>query len=167
MSLSHSKQCADCGEALLRNFYPTHDRGRPTESLRVRCIPCHRARSYASHRRNDARVLSDWRRGERSRGVTSIPPMRELRIALWPPAATCYLCGRELGSDRVIDHVLPLSRGGSSDVSNLRWAHKLCNILKGPLTPGEFVVLAAQIIAHLVAGPRTVAPRLWATRADV
>lgn len=40
----------------------------------------------------------------------------------------CWLCG-EIGADSV-DHVIPISRGGTNDWSNLRPAHLSCNIRK-------------------------------------
>lgn len=68
-----------------------------------------------------------------------IPDPRETDI--------CYLCQRELGpiydhSDRHrirvhLDHVIPLSRGGTGDDYNLRYVHKRCNLRKGTRTPKE------------------------------
>lgn len=40
----------------------------------------------------------------------------------------CYLCGSVADT---IDHVIPLSRGGNNDISNLRPACYDCNIKKG------------------------------------
>lgn len=45
---------------------------------------------------------------------------------------TCYLCGtKPTGSDLTIDHVVPLSKGGSHTADNLRVACRRCNIRKG------------------------------------
>jgi 5-methylcytosine-specific restriction endonuclease McrA len=41
----------------------------------------------------------------------------------------CYLCGR-MGATTV-DHVIPQSRGGTSEDHNLRAAHRSCNAMKG------------------------------------
>lgn len=44
----------------------------------------------------------------------------------------CGLCGGDVDpSDVHIDHILPYSLGGSSDLDNLQVAHSLCNIRKG------------------------------------
>lgn len=40
----------------------------------------------------------------------------------------CYLCG---GPADTIDHVIPLSRGGTNDIDNLRPACYDCNVSKG------------------------------------
>lgn len=42
---------------------------------------------------------------------------------------TCHRCGRP-GADTV-DHLVPLSRGGTHHVDNLRPAHRYCNIAAG------------------------------------
>lgn len=57
------------------------------------------------------------------------PGYRALR-AVWrlsnPP---CWICG-QLGADTV-DHVVPLSRGGTNSLDNLRPAHRKCNSARG------------------------------------
>ena len=45
---------------------------------------------------------------------------------------TCYMCGRRIGKrELVIDHIVPLARGGPHCESNLRVACRLCNARKG------------------------------------
>ena len=41
----------------------------------------------------------------------------------------CHLCARP-GADTK-DHLLPLSRGGTDDIENLRPAHRICNGRRG------------------------------------
>lgn len=44
----------------------------------------------------------------------------------------CYLCGQYLSvHDLTVDHVVPLSRGGSHTLENIKPAHKVCNSRKG------------------------------------
>lgn len=54
-------------------------------------------------------------------------------IAVRDGSPDCYLCERPFTeSNRVtIDHVKPLSKGGTWDIDNLKLAHKKCNIEKG------------------------------------
>ncbi len=42
----------------------------------------------------------------------------------------CYLCNAELGSSFEIDHVIPLIRGGTNKLSNLRACCRHCNRVK-------------------------------------
>jgi 5-methylcytosine-specific restriction endonuclease McrA len=50
---------------------------------------------------------------------------------------TCYLCGQAIDPDArgdetpSIDHVTPVSRGGTWQVANLRPVHRGCNQRKG------------------------------------
>lgn len=51
----------------------------------------------------------------------------------------CVYCGTTLGLDiATLDHVYPLSRGGTHDPGNLVAACERCNQLKGSLLPAEF-----------------------------
>ena len=55
----------------------------------------------------------------------------------------CYLCGTQLRRDVTaphplspsLDHVVPISAGGSNDLSNVRSAHFGCNVEKGDRLP--------------------------------
>lgn len=50
----------------------------------------------------------------------------------------CYICGKFVDKklkfphpmSATVDHVIPLSKGGSNDLDNLRLAHNICNRLK-------------------------------------
>jgi 5-methylcytosine-specific restriction endonuclease McrA len=61
----------------------------------------------------------------------------------------CHLCKRGLGLTTKhpepgyasIDHVLPLSEGGTNDLANLRLAHLVCNLRKRAKAMGEQLAL--------------------------
>jgi 5-methylcytosine-specific restriction endonuclease McrA len=60
-----------------------------------------------------------------------------------PENVPCTYCGRpttgESGPDKFNgDHVIPKSRGGNSDPTNLTPACRTCNLKKGPRTPAEW-----------------------------
>lgn len=51
---------------------------------------------------------------------------------------TCAICGRSLTKyNYTIDHIVPLSRGGTNEAANLRAVHFECNKLKGSFTDRE------------------------------
>ncbi len=51
----------------------------------------------------------------------------------------CGICGHQLDEDdATIDHVIPLSRGGSNTVGNMQLAHEACNKAKGNHLPSEY-----------------------------
>lgn len=51
----------------------------------------------------------------------------------------CRYCGARVALSDHIDHVIPLSRGGSDDIDNLAAACVTCNISKGARTPEEWL----------------------------
>lgn len=62
-----------------------------------------------------------------------IKEIRELKEVV------CYLCGKILaGKDCHIEHVIPLSRGGSHTKDNVLPACPPCNLSKGSMTPEEY-----------------------------
>ena len=52
---------------------------------------------------------------------------------------TCGLCGEQITKrkEATIDHIIPLSRGGSDSVHNVQVAHEKCNQEKGNKLPDE------------------------------
>lgn len=51
----------------------------------------------------------------------------------------CYYCGRKISAYRTsIDHMLPVSRGGTDQPDNLALACPTCNRAKGARTPEEY-----------------------------
>lgn len=69
---------------------------------------------------------------------------RQIRRSRWwqnkISHCSCYYCGMDLTPEAVtMDHILPLSRGGSSNKGNLATACKNCNNRKKNLTPVEWV----------------------------
>lgn len=106
---------------------------RQTSNLPAYCSPrCSRAEAADRRRALKAQVESE-----------PIYRMRVLKRDKW----VCHLCGKRTTPNKVaphpaapvLDHVVPLSKGGSHTMANLRCAHFLCNSLKGDraTTKGE------------------------------
>lgn len=50
----------------------------------------------------------------------------------------CGICGKNMPKkDRTLDHIIPLAKGGTGDVWNLRIVHLICNIRKSDKMPDE------------------------------
>lgn len=66
-------------------------------------------------------------------------------------APICYLTGREIdindGSTYHLDHIIPTSKGGTNDLSNLGICIADANIAKGSLPLEEFYSLCEEILA--------------------
>jgi 5-methylcytosine-specific restriction endonuclease McrA len=51
----------------------------------------------------------------------------------------CWWCGSEINDGYVVDHVVPLSRGGSNRKENVVASCESCNRSKGAKMPEDFV----------------------------
>lgn len=61
----------------------------------------------------------------------------------------CALSGRPLTPETAsLDHIVPLSRGGTHELSNLWIVDYQVNTAKGTLTVEEFVTLCRDVAAH-------------------
>lgn len=61
----------------------------------------------------------------------------------------CFLSGRPLTPSNVsVDHLVPLSRGGSQDASNLRLVTRGANQAKSNLLLEEFVELCRDVVSE-------------------
>jgi len=61
----------------------------------------------------------------------------------------CALTGRVLTPENAsLDHVVPVSRGGSHDVENVQLVIKMANDMKGTLTMEEFISICTDVAKH-------------------
>ena len=69
--------------------------------------------------------------------LTSSSWSRMRRLVKSRDDAVCYHCGKR-DSRGHVDHLIPLSKGGSDDPSNLVWSCRKCNSSKSDLTVSEW-----------------------------
>jgi len=70
------------------------------------------------------------------------PISRHLRGDVWSMSnGHCWYCGLHLNPfrDFVVEHVIPLCRGGADDITNMVPACAYCNECKGIMTPDEWL----------------------------
>jgi 5-methylcytosine-specific restriction endonuclease McrA len=97
--------------------------------------PGQRASRIASRARNKAvRAEAMKRAGDRA--------LTKLQVfAFMLSRRVCYYCGEETASsDKRLDHIVPLTRGGLHILENVAVACARCNMRKGNKTRDEFVV---------------------------
>ena len=65
---------------------------------------------------------------------------RELKIRLLSVHPYCHYCGQRVSANRgTLDHVIPRSRGGADDPSNLVLSCRSCNFCKRNRTLAEWL----------------------------
>lgn len=71
--------------------------------------------------------------------------------ALWETqGGLCALTGIPMDiRDADIDHILPRSRGGGSELSNLRWVSRIANKSKGNMTDDELLSFCQSVAAWI------------------
>ena len=100
-----------------------------------------RARNSAWYQSNPEvnREKSNRRRASRI-GVGSEPVTREhLKLLFDAQDGCCRYCRTPLGTDKHLDHRIPLARGGTHAPSNVCWSCPRCNLQKRTKSETEFI----------------------------
>lgn len=151
------KACTRCGRWLsLRAFRVDRDK---TDGRTTRCRECMselwhawKSRNVEYERRRERLKAAQWRREnpERSRAQVQRRGAREAsapggsfnpRRADYKARVAFYggLCAYCRGPFQVLDHAIPLARGGTNHPANIRPACRRCNLRKHAKTPAEFL----------------------------
>lgn len=127
--LQHKAQCPTCGAVF-----------SPGTARRVYCTGRCQMRAYNTRRQVDGR-LAKYRAERRQRMREQADPSEVFRAAdvYTRDAWQCWLCHEEIDHAALwpdprsasVDHVVPLSRGGSHTLANVKAAHLRCNLVKG------------------------------------
>ena len=61
----------------------------------------------------------------------------------------CQICGRFVSyNEYTIDHIIPLSKGGTNDMYNLQCTCKVCNLIKQDILPEDLMDKLTEIIMY-------------------
>jgi CRISPR/Cas system Type II protein with McrA/HNH and RuvC-like nuclease domain len=70
----------------------------------------------------------------------TLPTHNELMTLIESQGYRCALSGVRLDPERaVIDHIVPVSKGGDNDIDNLQWVHTVANKMKGNMSDESFI----------------------------
>jgi 5-methylcytosine-specific restriction endonuclease McrA len=160
--------CRECEREYQRSRYaanPERGRDRAARSMRkLRSDPTRHAshldkqRIYyhakAKHREKEyhqaikATQPWEWRARNLRRNINVGITVDWLRSKWDDQNGHCSLTGRELDIRTFhVDHIVPASRGGSDDLSNLRLLSPEANASKHGLKDEEFIALCADVVA--------------------
>ena len=122
----------------LAKKYREENRGRLSERNAAwrRSNPEYAPRHQRENRDN-YRVYYENRRSRRlSSGKLSTGIIEKLMVL---QRGRCAACRKQLGNDRSLDHITPLSKGGRNVDANVQLMHGRCNSQKGRRDPIEFM----------------------------
>lgn len=117
--------CDDCGEPVVRQ----HRRN----SVAIYCLPC------VTVRRNAHSTRKNHRRRAAKGAVLTVQQIADR------DGNRCHICGKSVDMSRsglakwgpTIDHLVPVSHGGTNDPGNLALAHRQCNTVRGNRGPAQ------------------------------
>ena len=96
-----------------------------------------RQREYLKKHPEFARAYVTRRRARKHAADGNFKP-KDVRRQLRSQKGRCYWCNAKLNGEHHIDHVIPLSRGGSNGPDNIVIACPICNLSKGDKLPHEW-----------------------------
>lgn len=138
------KVCIKCDipKPANRSFFGSNRVG----NLRGRCRSCdNEATRQHAEQRPDLKAGREKRRQNRQGGFVAT---RVLKLALIDDQGSlCALCGGDLSGigEADVDHLLPLSLGGSNSESNLVVAHRRCNKEKSGKSLADYEAWRARV----------------------
>ena len=166
--LESQKRSMHALKSLRRKQHVCTDCGQPCDVLK-RCTECHKRALETGKRIRDGHVilglcrqcgvaavagqlcLKHWyhRMGRRS----GLKPAESEQIlsTLWATqCGKCVYTGIELhpGVNASLDHKVPKSAGGRTDMSNLQWVTDAVNIAKATLSEDDFLSLCETVVQH-------------------
>lgn len=113
------------------------ERYRQIESLRAAATE--RTKAWRAANPNSVKMY-DARRRARDSGANGSFKADDVKRLLEQQRAKCIYCGTDISDGlHTIEHVIPLSRGGSNSIENIALACRSCNARKGQKLPSEFL----------------------------
>lgn len=133
-----SRTCSRCGQ-----IFPLtreHFGQTPSGGFRSYCRKCKNEGTAEWARRNPDKTRAKWERQNENRITAGVADYGYEEIALLRTLlkGRCAYCNIPLENGSEIDHVLPISRGGTDTIDNVTLSCRKCNREKGDRTRAEY-----------------------------
>lgn len=100
------------------------------------CVQCQQVQKRTSPKNNPDRVKTNARNGKQKRkNVPGKHTAQDIAAIIKLQKGKCAYCKVKLGKKRHIDHIVPVSKGGTNDRQNLQITCIPCNLTKGARDP--------------------------------
>ena len=122
-------ECKSCGDLRQRNHYASNIEEAHQEQKRYRdANPERNKKRLREYRAEHPEkfLIYNQNRAARKKAAPGTHTAQDIQAQFQRQKGKCYYCHKHLTKYHV-DHVIPLSRGGSNDPSNLVIACPLCN----------------------------------------
>ena len=158
---AYRKDCKDCfkqakaereskpGVKALRALKERERRAKDDGTINAKIREYRRTEHYKNvtkkWAKNNPDKIRNYNRTQRARRKFALQASesattQEVKAWIDAQSPVCSYCAIELSSDQIqLDHVIPLSRGGSHTIDNFAISCKSCNCSKGNKTLDEFI----------------------------
>jgi 5-methylcytosine-specific restriction endonuclease McrA len=148
-----TRTCRTCGETKPLDY--RHYKQMRTGGFRWSCKNCLAAKTREYHRQNPKKAQERVKRyNERKAAAGGSYTAADIKAIRTRLGDRCGYCGDPLHDSGEVEHMLPVSRGGTSNPDNLTLACRTCNGDKGTKTVENF-------IAYLRKHGRPVRSDIW------
>jgi 5-methylcytosine-specific restriction endonuclease McrA len=131
------KRCADCQTVKPANQFPGASKG---DGLHAYCLVCHSKRTQAWRKENPTKAQAQWRRNRARRvGAEGRHTWEDVASKYQAQDGRCWWCNCKVGDSYAVDHVIPVSRGGSDNPENIVITCPNCNRRKHAKLPHKFI----------------------------
>jgi len=156
-SLLESSLCTSCGKNPLHSSRHCRDcLDRFNERRRVKketllsnnlCTRCGKQEVIKDNTRCDVCILKHMAWNHMKDGSK----WTELKSIFEKQNGICPYTGRllQIGVDAELDHIIPVSKGGNSELGNYQWVYNKVNVMKLDHMHDEFICLIKEICNHL------------------
>lgn len=118
-----------------------------TEAKRLRDHASHKLKKYKIKSIEEA--INHDNINNRSQGKRKVIPAKTRAMIYNKAKGHCAICGKFVPCDEyTIDHIIPISKGGTDDESNLQCCCLICNRMKQDILPEELIEQMSKIMIY-------------------
>jgi 5-methylcytosine-specific restriction endonuclease McrA len=138
------RKCSKCGELKDEILFNSKGSWNGKTYLRSYCIECEKIQARKYRETSEHYKWVHWASNASKKASPKVSGNELKKILGQPVGSICIVCGDQIESKKVasVDHLIPVSKGGTNSPENLNWAHVKCNQYKNHMTIDELVEMS-------------------------